>query len=69
MCFLWTAPECTTCIHKFVLLQGRVETMRTPGERLQAISEQNGRLLSITLDSSGNETVSTSLVGSRNNTG
>jgi len=43
--------------------------MRTPGERLQAISEQNGRLLSTTLDSSGNETVSTSLVGSRNNTG
>ena len=43
--------------------------MTTPGERLQDISEQTGRLLSTTLDFSTNETVGTSVVGSRNNIG
>ncbi|XP_065917797.1 latrophilin-like protein LAT-2 isoform X3 [Dysidea avara] len=47
--------------------EDRVEIMTTPGERLQDISEQTGRLLSTTLDFSTNETVGTSVVGSRNN--
>ena len=56
-------------LHDRLSLQSRSQANKTESERLLATSEQTGRLLSNILDVDTNETVNTTLIGSRNNIG
>ena len=56
-------------LHEKLSLQNKAQTTKTESERLLATSEQTGRLLSTILDVDTNETVNTTLIGSRNNIG